>query len=142
MAAGVPIALGTDGTRVASYNPWVAIGWAVTGRTVGGAALLAERHRRTRLEALELCTASAAWFSGEEGRKGRLRPGQFADLAVLDRDYLAVPDDEIGSIESVLTLCGGRPTHAVGPFAGLAPALPPLVPEWSPVARFGGYRSG
>ena len=142
VAAGVPIALGTDGTRVASYNPWVALAWAVTGRTVGGAPLMAERHRRSRLEALQLYTTAAAWFSGEEGLKGRIAPGQFADLAVLDRDYLAVPDGEIASIESLLTICGGRTTHAAGPFDGLAPELPAIMPEWSPVRAFGGYRNG
>lgn len=140
VAAGVPIALGTDGTRVASYNPWPTIAWAVTGRTVGGAALMAERHRRSRLEALRLYTAASAWFSGEEGRKGRIAPGQFADLAVLNRDYLSVPDDEIASVESALTICGWRPTYAAEPFSGLAPDLPPLLPELSPVNAFGGYR--
>ena len=140
VAAGVPIALGTDGTRVASYNPWVSIAWAITGRTVGGAALMAERHRRSRLDALALYTTTSAWFSGEEGRKGRIAPGQFADLAVLDRDVLSVDDDAIAGTESVLTMCGGRPTHAAGPFAGLVPDLPPIEPEWSPVRAFGGYQ--
>ena len=141
ITAGVPLGLGTDGTRVASYNPWVALHWAITGRTVGGTELMAPRHRRSRIEALSLYTVGSAWFSGDEARKGRIAPGQYADLAVLDHDYLDVPEDEIAGTESLLTLLGGRVTHATGPFASLAPDLPPIRPSWSPVAAFGGYRN-
>ena len=115
------------------------IDWVTSGRTVGGAALLAERHRRTREEALAMYTVGSAWFTGEESVKGRLAPGQLADLAVLDRDPLAVPADELAGTSSVLTLLGGRATHAAGPFAELAPALPTIRPGWSPLARFDGY---
>ena len=52
-----------------------------------------------------------------------------------------VPDEEIRTIESELTLVGGRPTHASGPFEGRAPTLAPIEPAWSPVREFGGYRS-
>ena len=141
VAAGVPLGLGTDGTRAASFNPWVSLHWATTGRTVGGTPLLHPRHRRGRMEALSLYTVGSAWFSGDEARKGRLAPGQYADLAVLDRDYLTVPDEEVPATQSLLTLLAGRPTHASGPFADLAPTLPPLRPDWSPVAAFGGYQS-
>lgn len=51
-----------------------------------------------------------------------------------------MPDDEIQDIESVLTLLGGKPVHASGAFAGMAPPLPPAMPDWSPVNRFGGYQ--
>ena len=140
VAAGIPLGLGTDGTRVASYNPWPALDFFATGRTVGGTKTLADRHVRTREQALQLCTVGSAWFSGEEALKGRLAPGQYADLAVLSADFLTVPDDEIAGIESVLTIAGGEPTHAAGPFAGRAEALEPIEPEWSPVREFGGYQ--
>ena len=141
VAAGVPLGLGTDGTRAASFHPWTSFRWAVTGETVGGTALMAPRHRRSRMEALSLYTIGSAWFSGDEARKGRLAPGQHADLAVLDRDVLAVPEDEIVATQSLLTIVGGRATYAAGPFADLSPPLPPIRPDWSPVARFGGYQS-
>lgn len=137
---GIPVGAGSDATRVASYNPWVALSWLVTGKTVGGAALRDERHCLSREEALALYTTGAAWFSGEEARKGRLAPGQYADLAVLSDDYFSVPEDRIRAIESVLTVTGGQIVHGAGPFEGAAPELPPA---WSPVAHFGGYyRSG
>ena len=136
---GIPVGAGTDATRVASYNPWEAIEWLVTGETVGGLETRDERHRLGRMEALALYTVGAAWFSGEEALKGRIAPGQFADLAVLTDDYASVAEDAIGDIESVLTIVGGNVTHGAEEFEGLAPALPEIRPEWSPVTSFGGY---
>ena len=50
-------------------------------------------------------------------RAARSRSGKLADLAVLSKDYLAVPVDEIGGIVSLLTMVGGRIVYADGPFA-------------------------
>lgn len=138
--AGIPVGAGTDATRVSSYNPWLSIHWLVTGETVGGTALASPENRLTREEALSLFTVGSAWFSGEEAIKGRLAPGQLADLAVLSADYLTVPEDQIRQIESVLTIVGGRIVHASGDFGAHAPALPPVAPTWSPVATFGGFQ--
>ncbi|WP_159717525.1 amidohydrolase, partial [Geminicoccus flavidas] len=140
LEAGVPVGAGTDATRVASYNPWVSLAWLVTGRTLGGLQLYPERNLLDRESALRLWTEANTWFSTEEGKKGQIRPGQLADLVVLDRDYMSVPEDEIQDIESVLTLLGGKPVHGSGAYEGLAPPLPPAMPDWSPVRRFGGYQ--
>lgn len=137
--AGVPMGVGTDGTRVASYNPWPALYWLITGRTVGDLQLAAQENRLSREEALRLYTVGSAWLSAEEEVKGRLAPGQFADFIVLTEDYFEVPEERIPRIESLLTVVGGRVVHGAGPYDGLAPALPALEPEWSPVNRFGGY---
>jgi predicted amidohydrolase YtcJ len=136
---GIPVGAGTDATRVASYNPWVALYWLVAGRTVGGMQLYPEANRLDRLTALRLYTAGSSWFSGEEGKKGTLAPGQFADLAVLSADYLSVAEPEIKAIESVLTLVGGRIVYGAGDFGNLAPPPLPVSPEWSPVGVYGGY---
>ncbi|MBH9665282.1 amidohydrolase family protein, partial [Burkholderia multivorans] len=79
----VPVGLGTDATRVASYNPWTALYWLVSGRTVGGMAMYDDSNRLPRDVALELWTAGSAWFSSEQGKKGRIEQGQLADLVVL-----------------------------------------------------------
>ncbi|MEM7665833.1 MAG: amidohydrolase [Pseudomonadota bacterium] len=129
---GIPLGAGTDGTRVGSYNPWPAIEWLMTGKTVGGLETRGPRHRLTRMEALRLYTVGSAWFSGEESLKGRIAPGQFADLAVLSVDYLSVPDDAISDIESVLTVTDGRIVHGSGAFSQFAPTLPARSPSWSP----------
>lgn len=140
--AGVPVGAGTDATRVASYNPWVALYWLVTGRTVGGMAMYADDNILEREEALRLWTRGSAWFSDEEARKGMLAPGQYADFALLSADFFRVPDIEIQNITSVLTVVGGRIVHGDGTFAPLAPSLPPPMPDWSPVRHHGGYQPG
>jgi predicted amidohydrolase YtcJ len=139
-AAGISLGAGTDATRVASYNPWVCLAWLATGRTVGGAVLYPQERRLDRLEALRLYTVGSAWFSGEDELKGRLAPGQLADLAVLSDDYLRIADDQISNITSVLTIVGGRPVHGAAEFAHLAPPPPPPSPDWSPLARHAPHR--
>lgn len=136
---GVPVGAGTDATRVASYNPWIALYWLVSGRTVGGLQLASDSARLDRTAALRLWTEGSAWFSTEDGKKGRIAPGQFADLVVLDCDYFAVPEEEIKSITAVLTIVGGRVVHGNDEYKDLAPPLPAAMPDWSPVRVFGGY---
>jgi predicted amidohydrolase YtcJ len=138
--AGVPVGAGTDATRVASYNPWVALYWLSTGRTLGGLQLYGDDNRLEREEALRLWTHGSAWFSSEQASKGRLAVGQFADFTVLSADYFSVPDEAIQDITSVLTVVGGRIVHGDGMFETLAPRLPPPMPDWSPVRHFGGYQ--
>ncbi len=137
--AGIPLGVGTDGTRVGSYNPWPALHWLVTGKTVGGTQLAAPENRLSRREALRLYTAGSAWFSGEEKLKGTLAPGRYADLAVLSADYFSVPENAIRGIESVLTIVGGDTVYGAGVFASLAPWDLAVDPDWSPIIRFGGY---
>lgn len=146
LASGVPLGAGTDGTRVASYNPWISLYWMVTGKTVGGMEMYPPENRLSREEALRLFTVGSAWFSAEEDVKGRIKPGQYADFALLSDDYLAVPDERIKEIESLLTVTDGKVVYAAAPFATLGeglepPPLPPVSPAWSPVAYFGGYQN-
>ena len=139
LEAGVPLGSGTDHTRVASYNPWVALSWHVTGKTVGGTKQLGPKHRLSREKALYLWTKGGAWFSREEKVKGDIREGELADFAILSKDYFTVADAEIETIESNLTVVNGRVVFANGPFQSYAPKLPPIQPAWSPVRQFGGY---
>jgi predicted amidohydrolase YtcJ len=140
LSEGVPVGLGTDATRVASYNPWIGLSWLVTGRTVGGARLYPATSTLSRETALRLYTEGSAWFSTENGRKGALVPGQYADLAVLDRDIMAVREDEIKDTVALLTVVGGQVVWAAGEFRRHAPPPLPAAPSWSPVAAFGGYQ--
>ena len=133
---GLPVGAGTDATRVASYDPWVGLYWMTTGKTVGGRRLAPEANTLDRETALRLWTEGSAWFSGEEGVKGSLTVGRYADLAVLSADYFAVPADEIRGITSVLTMVGGRIVHGTADFAELAPPLPPASPDWSAGGAF------
>ncbi|WP_374650547.1 amidohydrolase [Rhizorhabdus sp.] len=139
MAAGLPVGAGTDATRVASYNPWVSLSWLVTSKTVGGLRLYPVANRLDRETALRLWTEANTWFSNEQGKKGQIKAGQLADLILLSNDYFSVPEDEIVGLRSVMTMLGGKVVHGEGDFADLAPPLPRAMPDWSPVATFGGF---
>ena len=114
---GIPVGGGTDAHRVMSYNPFVSLRWMLDGKTVGGIAMRGPEELPSRIEALRLYTQGSAWFSFDEKARGSLAAGQLADLAVLSKDYLTVPVDEIGGIVSQLTMVGGRIVYADGPFA-------------------------
>ena len=139
LEAGIPVGAGTDATRVASYNPWVSLSWLVTSQTLGGTRLYPVANRLDRETALRLWTEANTWFSSEVGKKGQIKIGQLADLAVLSNDYFTVPEAEIVHLRSVLTVLGGKVVHGEGDYSSLTPALPAPMPDWSPVATFGGY---
>lgn len=105
---GVHVGAGTDAHRVASYNPWVALRWMLDGKTVGGLALRGTEETPTRENALRMYTLGSAWFAFAEKERGSLEVGKLADLAVLSKDYFKVPVEEIGEIEAVMTMVGGR----------------------------------
>jgi predicted amidohydrolase YtcJ len=140
MNAGVKTSAGTDATRVASYNPWVSLAWLVTGKTVAGFRLYPPRNCLDRETALRMWTENVTWFSNEEGKKGRIQVGQFADLMVPDRDYFSCAEDEIADTTSLLTMVGGKIVYGSGDFASFEEVtVPPAMPDWSPVRTFGGY---
>jgi predicted amidohydrolase YtcJ len=138
---GLTVAAGTDATRVASYNPWLSLAWLVTGQTLSGMSLYTKAHRIDRATALRLYTRGGAQLTGEDDRKGAIRAGMYADLAVLSADFFAVADQDIARIESLLTVVGGKIVYAAAEYEGLDAPLPGISPAWSPVARFGGYQA-
>ncbi len=138
---GLNLAAGTDGNRASSHNPWAGIEWLVTGRTAGGTPLNAERNLVSRTEALRLYSAAGAWLTGEEDKKGTLKPGALADLAILSDDYMKIPAEDISKISSMLTIVGGRPVFAAGSFTALAPEALPVSPDWLPIGTYPSYRS-
>lgn len=137
---GIPVGAGTDATRVASYNPWMSLYWLVTGKTVGGTSLYGDENKVERVEALRLYTQGSAKLSREEDHKGQLKAGMYADLAVLSQDFLAIPEEGIKDIVSVLTVVGGKPVYGAEEFGSfdLGKNLP-VSPDWSPVRHYGGY---
>ena len=116
---GVVVGAGTDAHRVASYNPFTALQWFLDGKTVGGVLLRGPEETPSRENALRLYTSGSAWFSQDEDKRGSLELGKLADLAVLSKDYMTVPVGQVGGIESLLTMVGGKIVYAAGPFAGL-----------------------
>ncbi len=114
---GVRVGAGTDAHRVASYNPFTALQWFLDGKTVGGVAIRGPEETPSRADALRFYTMGSAWFSRDESKRGSLEVGKFADLAVLSRDYMTIPVDQVGGIESLLTMVGGRIVYAAGPYS-------------------------
>jgi predicted amidohydrolase YtcJ len=113
---GVAVGAGTDAHRVASYNPFTSLQWFLDGKTVAGVPLRGPEETPDRAAALRFYTVGSAWFSHDDDKRGSLERGKLADLAVLSKDYLTVPVDQVGTIESVLTIVGGKVVYAAEPF--------------------------
>lgn len=141
LKAGIPVGCGTDATRVSSYNPWIALYWLVTGKTVGGLKIYPDVNCLDREQALYLWTKANTWFSNEEGARGQICPNQLADFIVLSEDFFSIDAEKIKDLSSVLTVVGGKIVYGSAGFSSLCPPLPPVMPDWSPVKNFGGYQS-
>ena len=141
MEMGIPLGAGTDGTRVASYNPWPALYWLVSGKTVGGMQLSEASNLVSREEALYLYTKGSAWVSKEEHVKGTLEKGMFADFTILSEDYFTIPEKQINNLKAVLTVVDGTVVYANKEYKAMNPKLPEVIPNWSPVKYYGGYQN-
>jgi predicted amidohydrolase YtcJ len=104
--SGIHWGLGSDATAVTPSNPFYTLSFAVTGEMIGGRKV--NRQSISRDEALIAHTRSNAAFLFQENNIGSLAPGKYADLLILDRDYLTVPASEIKDIKPVLTMVGGK----------------------------------
>lgn len=137
--SGIPLAMTTDAFRAASFNPWVGMSWMVSGKSISGNEILAKENRLSRDEALKLFTRGAAWFMNAESELGMIAPGYYADFVVLDKDYFSVPESQIKTVSSVLTVMDGRVVFGAQDYQTLSPTLPEILPSWSPIKTFGGY---
>jgi predicted amidohydrolase YtcJ len=107
--SGIRWGLGSDATAVTTSNPFYTLWFAVTGRMIGGQHV--NRQSVTREEALIAHTRNNAFIVFQEANLGTLAPGKYADLLVLDRDYLTVRADKIKDIRPLMTMVGGRIVH-------------------------------
>ena len=137
---GLKVGAGTDGTRVASYNPWVSLYWLSTGKTIGGHDYTANENKLDRLTALKLYTQGSASLIQQNGDRGTLKTGYLADLAVISEDYLKTDAEKIKDIHSLLTILDGKIVYGEGEFKAIAPEKPKAIPAWSPVNFYGGYQ--
>ncbi len=111
---GVRVAINSDHmfgldpeTALNPYNPFLTMGTAVTRKTEGG-RVIGPEQRVSREDALRMMTVNAAALTFEEGRKGSIEVGKLGDLAVLDGDFLACPEDRIREIRVRATVVGGK----------------------------------
>jgi predicted amidohydrolase YtcJ len=111
--SGIQAGAGSDSAQIAPLNPWLIVYYMVTGRNSSGEPINADQTL-SRAEALRLYTAANGWFSREEDALGSIEVGKLADVAVLSADVLdevAVSEEAIKDVSSVLTLVGGRVVH-------------------------------
>ena len=109
--SGIVWGLGSDATAVTTSNPFYTLGLAITGKMVGGHHV--NRQSITREEALIAHTRSNAFILFQEGNLGSLQKGKYADLLVLDRDYMTVTADAIKDLKPVMTMVGGKVVYDV-----------------------------
>jgi predicted amidohydrolase YtcJ len=110
---GIQAGIHGDGVHIAPLSPWPHIHYATTGLNSFGVQVNAGQQL-TRQEALRLFTRENSWFLRMEEEIGSIDEGKLADLAVLDRDYFTVPDEDVKRIRSVLTVVGGAVVHDSG----------------------------
>ena len=110
--SGIVWGLGSDATAVTTSNPFYNLWFAVTGKMVGGREV--NRQTISREQALIAHTRNNAYIVFQESNLGSLQPGKYADLLVLDRDYLTVPADQIKDIRPLMTMVGGKIVYESG----------------------------
>ena len=120
--AGVPLLFGSDwpGTNASWYtaNPMTILYAATTRQTLDGKPEGGwfPQERLDLETSLRSYTVNNAWAEGEEANKGSLVAGKLADFVIIDRDLFAIPPAQLKDAKVVLTVTGGRVTHAVAPF--------------------------
>jgi len=111
---GIPVATNSDHMvgldpdhAMNAFNPFLMLSLAVSRRDEFG-NVYGPHQKLSRIEALRCVTTNAAWLGFDEHRKGMLKSGYLADLCVIDRDYLACPEEEISRIKVLLTMVDGK----------------------------------
>lgn len=140
MDMGIKVGMGTDGTRVASYNPWVGLYWLTSGKTLGGLKYMSEENILDRTTALKLFTQGSAQLINLDSDRGILKENYLADFTLLSNDYFAASEEQILTMESKLTVVNGKVVYANDEYRAFAAPQPKALPEWSPVNYFGGYQ--
>jgi predicted amidohydrolase YtcJ len=103
---GIPLGYHSDGGDITTINPWLNFYTMITGKNLRGDNIN-DNQVLTRQETLWLATAANKWITWEDDL-GSIENGNHADLVVLDKDYFTVPDAQLPTIHSVLTIIGGQ----------------------------------
>jgi predicted amidohydrolase YtcJ len=106
MKSGAVICDGTD-APVEDVNP-IPNFYAAVSRKLKDGSVFFPDQRMTREEALKSYTLNGAYAGFEESLKGSLTPGKLADVTVLSKDIMTIPEDEIPTAQVVYTIVGGK----------------------------------
>jgi predicted amidohydrolase YtcJ len=140
LAMGIPVGMGTDAPRISTYNPWMALHWLLTGKTIGGMQFWPQDQVLDKFTALQLYTSGSAWCSGEQDVKGKLIKGMYADMVILSDDYFTAGNEQVKHITALMTVVNGKIVYASGKYAAESPAIAAAIPAWSPINYYGGYQ--
>jgi predicted amidohydrolase YtcJ len=140
LAMGIPVGMGTDAPRISTYNPWMALHWLLTGKTIGGMQFWPKDQVLDKFTALQLYTSGSAWCSGEQDVKGKLVKGMYADMVILSDDYFNTTPDKVKHITSLMTIVNGKVVYAAGKYKNQCPPIDSAIPNWSPINYYGGYQ--
>jgi predicted amidohydrolase YtcJ len=110
---GIHAGMSSDGMQIAPMNPWIHMYYATTGINAAGVEIN-PKQQITRQEVLSLYTKQNGWFVAEEDKLGSIEVGKLADLAVLNMDYFAVPNDDLFKIRSDVTVVDGEVVYNSG----------------------------
>jgi predicted amidohydrolase YtcJ len=108
---GVVLCATSDIPSTVSPDPFAGM-YALVTRKNNLGHTIAPDQAISREEALRGYTIAGTWLTREEHLKGTLAPGRVADLIVIDRDYFAVPDEQIKEIQVVMTIVGGQVVYS------------------------------
>jgi predicted amidohydrolase YtcJ len=106
MKSGAIVTNGTD-APVEDVDP-IASFYATVTRKLEDGRVFYPDQRMSRMEALKSYTMNGAYAAFEEANKGSLKPGKYADIVVLSKDIMTVPDDQIRTAEVIYTIVGGK----------------------------------
>jgi predicted amidohydrolase YtcJ len=106
MKTGAIVANGTD-APVEDVDP-IASYYATVSRKLKDGKVFYPDQRMSRMEALKSYTMNGAYAAFEEENRGSLKPGKYADITVLSKDILKIPEDEIPTAKVVYTIVGGK----------------------------------
>lgn len=112
MQSGAVVTNGTD-APVEDVDPLRSY-YAAVSRMMNNGERFYPDQRMSRMEALRSYTSSAAYSAFEEDLKGTLTPGKLADVTVLSKNILAIPEEEIPTTRVVMTIVGGEVVYRAG----------------------------
>jgi predicted amidohydrolase YtcJ len=115
MEAGVTVAFGSDNTPISLWHP---VQQTVLRQALGSDRVFGEAQALSPMEALRCATANGAYLTFDEGKKGTLEPGKFADLAVTSADPLSAPAHQLSEIHALMTMVDGRIVYETPNWSG------------------------
>jgi predicted amidohydrolase YtcJ len=109
MKSGATVSNGTD-APVEDVDP-IASFYSTVSRKLTDGSVFFPDQRMSRMEALKSYTINGAYAAFEEGSRGSLKAGKYADMVVLSKDIMTVPEDQIPTAEVMYTIVGGKVRH-------------------------------